>query len=165
MSAQFSATIGPIKGFVLKCGHGPTSHRFDTFPEAQTFLQAEYDTHGGRTGHLAECGDEFCEAMLMSIEAVEEDPSPYLGVSYSNARHLLNLLGYGPETSAIGGSDNAEAFLGRVLAALAVNPADAGIPSSTAANGRPEGYSEICLERLHEVATFAVSRGRDVQWC
>lgn len=158
MSATFCATIGPIKGFVLKCGHGATDHFFDTFVQAQSFLQAEKDAHGG-TGHLAICGDEFCEAMLMSIEAVEEDPSPFLGVSYHNARHLLNLLGYGSDTSAIGGSDNGEAFLGRVLVALAANPADA------VESARPEGYSEACLERLREVATFAASRGRDVQWC
>ncbi|QOD05789.1 hypothetical protein [Pseudarthrobacter sp. BIM B-2242] len=173
MSATFSAEIGPIKGFTLKCVHGATKHHFDTFIKAQTFLQAEKDEHGG-TGHLAECGDEFCEAMLMSIEAVEEDPSPAVRVSYHNARHLLDLLGYGHETSVVGGSDTAENFLGRVLVALAVNPADAGVPATSSKNagspemihcGRREGYSEDHLEALREVANFAASRGRAVQWC
>lgn len=71
------------------------------------------------------------------------------------------------------GSMPAQDFLGRVLVAQAVNPADAGVPARVMPSeggatmidcGRREGYSEDRLGQLHELAEFAVSRGRTIQW-
>lgn len=77
------------------------------------------------------------------------------------------------EDGGLMGSMSARDFLGRVLVAQAVNPADAGLASteSTAGSGmtivscgRSEGYSDHRLGQLREVAEFGVDRGRDIQW-
>jgi hypothetical protein len=170
MSITFGTTIGPIEGFAFVCGHdnGLTAHRFGSYEDARTFLQAEYDTHG-YTGGLAVCGDvEYCAYGLMSIQAIESDPAPDLNVSNANAMHLLGLLGLPSEPDecgSLGGSTTAEDFLGRVLIAQAVSPADAGVPVTTEVGqggatmidmGRRAGYSEDRLTELRELADFAV---------
>ncbi|MGX1161047.1 HNH endonuclease [Arthrobacter sp. SLBN-100] len=78
MSITFGTTLSEITGFAFACGHenGLTAHRFETYDEAGRVLQAEYDTHG-YTGGLAVCGDvEYCAYGMMSIQAIESDPSP-----------------------------------------------------------------------------------------
>lgn len=137
-------------------------------------LRAELDAHG-KTGHLAVCGDEWCAASRMFIHTIQVDPAPDVNVTTTNAIHLLGLLGIAVEEGEHPmGSMAADDFLGRVLMAQAVNPADAGVPARTLPSeggatvincGRREGYSEDRLQQLHELAEFAVSRGRTVQWC
>lgn len=179
MSITFDTTLSPITGFAFACGHedGLTEHRFETYGEARAVLQAEYDTHGGVTGGLAVCSDDFCVYGLMSIQAVESDPAPSMRVSDTNAMHLLGLLGLPSEpdeSGSLAGSTSAEDFLGRVLLAQAINPEDAGVPVTTEVGqggatmmrmGRHPGYSDDRLVCLRELADFAVGRGRDVQWC
>jgi hypothetical protein len=179
MSITFGTTLSEITGFAFACGHenGLTAHRFETYDEARRVLQAEYDTHG-YTGGLAVCGDvEYCAYGMMSIQAVEADPSPEVNVSNTNAMHLLGLLGFpsqADEDGSLCGSTTAEDFLGRVLLAQAINPSDAGVPVTTEVGrggatmvrmGRRAGYSDDRLTSLRELADFAVDRGRDVQWC
>lgn len=178
MSITFSTTIGPIEGFAFVCGHdnGVTAHRIGSYDDARALLQAELDTHG-HTGGLAVCGDEYCAFGPMFIQAIESDPAPALNVGNTNAMHLLGLLGFASqpdEDGSLSGSTSAEDFLGRVLLAEAVNPADAGVPVTTAvgqggvtmiACGRRIGYSDERLVALRELADFAIDRGRDVQWC
>lgn len=144
MSVTFNTVMGPVTAFAISCVHGPTEHRFESYPAVQAFLQTELDTHGG-TGHLAECGDDFCSAMRMSVEALEADPSPRMSVSNSNARALLNRLGY-----SYSGSDDAGSFLDHVLAAQAAN--------------KDSGYTAGRLAELRAIAEFSVARGRQVQW-
>lgn len=150
MSVAFNTVPGPVTAFAISCVHGPTEHRFESYPAVQAFLQAELDAHGG-TGHLASCGDEFCAAMRMSVEPLEADPSPRMNVSGSNAAALLRLLGYPVDGYSVSGSDAAQNFLGRVLAAQADNT------DST-------GYAAGRLAELHSIAEFSAARGRDVQW-
>jgi hypothetical protein len=150
MSTTFSAVPGPVTGFAISCVHGPTSHRFETYPAVQTFLNDEKEAHGG-TGHLAECGDDFCAAMLMSSTALEADPSPMIRLSGSNAAALLRLLGYPVDGYSISGSDTASNLLGRILAA------EAAETDST-------GYTAGRLAELREIAEFSAARGREVQW-
>lgn len=176
MSITFGTTLSEITGFGFTCVHGFTAHRFDSYEEARKALQAEYDTHGD-TGGLAECGDDFCTSGLMSIQAIESDPSPEMNVANDNAMHLLGLLGLPSEPDecgSLGGSTTAEDFLGRVLIAQAVSPSDAGVPVTEETGqggvtmirmGRRVGYSDDRLTTLRELADFAVDRGRDVQWC
>jgi hypothetical protein len=148
MSTTFSTVPGPVTGFAISCVHGPTEHRFESYPAVQAFLQTELDAHGG-TGHLAACGDDFCAAMRMSVEPLEADPSPRMNVSGSNAVALLRLLDY--PVDGYSGSDTAGDFLGRVLAAQADDT------DST-------GYTAGRLAELHGIAEFSAARGRDVQW-
>ena len=150
MSVSFNTVPGPVTAFAISCVHGPTEHRFEAYPVVQSFLQTELDTHGG-TGHLADCGDEFCAAMRMSVVALEADPSPRMNVSGSNAAALLRLLGYPVDGYTVAGSDTAGNFLGRVLAAQADDT------DST-------GYTAGRLAELHGIAEFSAARGRDVQW-
>jgi hypothetical protein len=150
MSVNFNTVPGPVTGFAITCVHGPTSRRFDTYPAVQAFLQAEMDAHGG-TGHLAECGDDFCAAMRMSVEALEADPSQRMQVSGSNAAALLRLLGYPVDGYSVSGSDTAENVLDRVLAAQ-----DANTDST--------GYTAGRLAELRGIAEFSATRGRGVQW-
>lgn len=175
MSVTFEAALGPVSAFAFTCGHenGVTEHRYGTYSDAAQFLQAEIDEHGGN-GHLAVCGDEGCQYQNMFTHAILVDPSPEVNVSGSNALHLLDLLGITVEEGDHPmGSMSAQDFLGRVLVAQAVNPVDAGRPSTeSAANngmpivdcGRSEGYADRRLDQLREVAEFGVNRGRDIQW-
>lgn len=148
MSVNFNTVPGPVTEFALTCGHGMTSHRFADYPAVRTFLDAEHKAHGG-TGHLAECGDDFCAAMPVHSVALEADPSPRVRVSGSHAAQLVRLLGYPVGEESVSGSDSAESFLGRVRAAQAT------------ANG---GYVEARLEELHAIGEFSAARVRDVQW-
>jgi hypothetical protein len=174
VSVTFEATPSASSGFALTCGHenGVTEHRWGAYSDAAEFLQKELDEHGG-TGHLAVCGDEDCQYQRMFTHAILVDPSPELNVSGSNAIHLLGLLGIEVEDGGHPiGSMLAQDFLGRVLVAQAINPADAGVPATESRCrgilvvdcGRSEGYADRRLAVLREVAEFGVDRGRDIQW-
>lgn len=179
MSVTFGTELSPISGFAFTCGHdiGMTEHRFGSYEDARAFLQVEHDAHG-YTGGLAVCGDmDYCAYGQMFIQALESDPAPTLNVANANARHLLDLLGLVPaadEGGCLSGSTSAEDFLGRVLLAQAVNPADAGVPvveevgqggATMVLMGRRVRYSDERLTTLRQLADFAVDRGRTVQWC
>jgi hypothetical protein len=149
MSVTFNTAMGPVTGFSISCVHGPTEHRFESYPAVQAFLQTELDAHGG-TGHLAACGDDFCAAMRMSVEALEADPSPRMRVSGSNAVSLLRLLDYPVDGYSVSGSDSAGSFMSRVRAAQAANA--------------ESGYTADRLLELRAIAEFSAARGRQVQW-
>jgi hypothetical protein len=94
-----------------------------------------------------------------------------VNLSNANAVGVLRLLGITPENTENfwnGGSLPAEDFLGRVLIALAVNPADAGVPATQEGNfidaGRREGYFDERLGELRDIAEKAFAEGGKVQW-
>lgn len=180
MSVTFSAAMGPITDYRIGCGNPfcenrMTDHSFTTWTEANAFLQAELDTHGC-TGHLAVCGDEYCEAMRMQIHLIEDAPSPAINCSEENAQHLLQILGFQSEEDghiSRCGTATGEDLMGRILMATAVNPADEGVPSTTTrgeggmlliGGGRRTGWTEDYLEGLREVAEFSIATGREVNW-
>ncbi|WP_422758980.1 hypothetical protein [Paenarthrobacter sp. C1] len=150
MSVSFNTVPGLVTAFAIACVHGPTEQRFDSYRAVQSFLQAELDIHGG-TGHLAQCGGEYCAAMRMSVEPLEADPSPRLSVSGSNAVTLLRLLGYPVDGYSVSGSDTAENFLARVQ-------------DAQGATGCGSSYLAGRLAELRAIAEFSSTRGRDVQW-
>jgi hypothetical protein len=123
-------------------------------------------------------------------DAVEAAEGPRVNVSNTNAVHLLGLLGLTgdgtaladreadplavPEVELVGEADAGD-FLGRVLIALAVNPADAGTATISSGGpgtgtalmvdcGRRAGYSEDRLGELRTVAEAARAAGRTVAW-
>lgn len=148
MSVTFNTVPGPVIEFALTCGHGTTGHRFPDYPAVRTFLEAEHETHGG-TGHLAECGDDFCAVLPVHPVGLEADPSPQMRVAGAHAGQLVRLLGYPVGEYATSGSDTAGGFLDRVLAAREAVHGD---------------YVQARLEELQVIAEFSASRGRDVQW-
>jgi hypothetical protein len=130
--------------------------------------------------HAAGCLDEGCrEYDGATLATVQTDPE--VNVSNANARLLLEALGLPFEDGS--GSLAADDFLGRVLMALAVAPADPGVPmhrlvpgESTIFGpvaefgatfidcGRREGYLQERLVQLEEVARHAIGVGREVSW-
>lgn len=108
-----------------------------------------------------------------------------INVSNYNARHLLGTLGF--DTEELCGEATGEVFLGAVLIAQGLAPADEGVPSheltadekaadpvlamlgtSTGMTvihaGRHEGYTEERLDGLRELAQFAFARDLTVVW-
>lgn len=144
MSMTFFPEMSPIVGSAFACGHGPSSHRLP-FPEAVQLLADEVRT--GRPGVLSECGQEECATSPVSIVGIESDPGPHVQMSGTNAVLLLRTLGLPFE---LGGSEDADAFLGLVEAAQAITP--------------DGSYEDRRLGDLHDVAVFAVDRGRKVCW-
>jgi GAF domain-containing protein len=127
--------------------------------------------------------DEAWDAWYEALEALD---GPSVNVSNTNAAHLLALLGLTPAGTSterpdpfdcgdLSGALPADEFLGRVLIALAVNPADAGIPSTSEGGpgtgtaevidcGRRPGYSDERLDQLRTLAEAARDAGREVVW-
>lgn len=98
-----------------------------------------------------------------------------LNVSNVNAVHLCELLGYPRETWTEQGicaaECDADEFLGRVLVAQGLNPADEGVPwtvdqqrSNWTDCGRSEGYDEHRLGCLRDLATAARAHGSVIAW-
>jgi hypothetical protein len=91
-----------------------------------------------------------------------------VNMANANAAHVLSALGL--DTMDLAGGEPAETFLGRVLMALAVAPADAGVPAHTVGSerfidcGRSVGYLQERLSQLHELALSAKEHGCEISW-
>lgn len=172
MSITFAPAPGTVTGWKVGC-LCPTvvAPVFGDRNDAVAFLAAWQAAPVALEG----CDDESCLAYGLYVDAVEADPRPEVNVSNVNGGALLRALGlYADDASfedvccgAVSGQD----FLGRVLVALAVAPADAGMPAHASAThsnfidcGRSEGYLQDRLETLREIAEFAVSRSTEVTW-
>jgi hypothetical protein len=102
------------------------------------------------------------------VFAAGHDPEQYLSVHAANGARLLDLLGMtGPFAC---GEEDAEAFLGRVLTALALDPGDPGCPVTTSPGGRwtdgarDPGTLTRHLETLRGIAESARAAGAAVTW-
>ncbi|MEW1938793.1 hypothetical protein AB0331_15650 [Dietzia maris] len=118
---------------------------------------------------ITSMGGYFVEAVTTDL-----DHAPRINISNINAVGVLELLGYAEDGEVdLCGSCGAEEFEGRVLTALALAPADAGVPAYETARaggatvvecGRRPGYHQDILGRLHELATWSRDRQRTVCW-
>lgn len=108
--------------------------------------------------------------VIRDVPAAEELA---VNTSNSNAFRVCETLGIDLEAEGWCGSLPAEDFLGRVLVALAIEPADAGRPATVDAApgratfidcGRPEGYVEERLGWLRELADWAVANGAEISF-
>lgn len=119
--------------------------------------------------------DEFGEVMW--VEAPDELE---VNMANGNAAQVCAALGVSLAPDWCGDMD-ADDFLGRVLVALAVAPADPGMPSyellpgdadrpawagdATVIQGaRPPGYLQERLEQLHALALWCRENGKFVSW-
>lgn len=202
MSITFTAEMSAITGSMVTCNcsddvAGPV---FGTYDEALAYLAPLAEDESLRTA-LPGCVDpEICLQYSLVITACEADPAPSVNVTNLNASDLFRALGIladdpageaaahisfeemtfdgvpegDPADSPFnGGSMAPEDFLGRVLLALAITPADEGRPEIDATRpggavtvlcARRPGYLQMRLAELHELAQFAVSRNRMIFW-
>lgn len=124
--------------------------------------------------HSDACEDDICRAYGADLDnaLAHTDLEVSINVNNGNARHLLELLGLPFDGN--GGTLDAHDFKGRVLVAMALNPADAGVPAHTAHSdllgmtvidgGRRPGYTDERLTALLDVAEAAIRQGRTVSW-
>jgi len=112
--------------------------------------------------------NEDFQAVVHSATSPEEVE---VNMSNGNAVDVSAALGIDLEPDWCG-SMPAEDFLGRVLVALAIAPADEGMPSYEHAGpgarmiqgARPAGYLQDRLGQLHQLADWAVNNGAEIQW-
>lgn len=124
---------------------------------------------------------EFNADVLMDVPAADELA---VNMSNSNAAQVCRTLGIDLEQWGWCGNLPAEDFLGRVLVALAIEPADEGVPShrllpgdsagifGTVQEGGPafiecgrrEGYTQERLGQLRELADWAVANGAEISF-
>lgn len=101
--------------------------------------------------------------VVITPEGLEE---PSVDMANANAAAVLDVLGLPVDDMA--GEEDAEAFLGRVLLALAVAPASAELPTFQEGNvvfgGRRAGYVQERLAQLRGLAETARALGLRVTW-
>lgn len=94
-----------------------------------------------------------------------------VNMSNSNAAMVAAALGFSLDPDWVGEME-ARDFQGRVLLALAISPADEGMPSyehvgpgaRMIEGARRPGYLQERLGQLHELASWAVDHGALIWW-
>lgn len=169
MSIVFSSDRPSVKlGYQVTCYlYGSDSNwRGPVFASPE---QAVYD-HS-----LADHDTSECDGSASTVfPAYDTDLDPQLQISNTNGLRLLESLGLStPEEPQYFGTVSSDDFLGRTLIALALEPADEGIPlvdSITSGGarliecGRPVGYLQQKLESLRDVITFAQKHNSNITW-
>lgn len=159
----------PVIGSVIECACG--EYRSGLYTDD---VAAQEAVNEGATD--ARCGDDLCnqrQPLILSEHAVDREPP--INLSADNGARVLDALGLPSDTW---GSADGTDFEGRVLLALALLPADAGIPANTfragtlpgpemdlADGGRRENYLQDRLRQLLRMATTARENGLSVTWC
>lgn len=122
------------------------------------------------TQHDDRCRRQDCActgARVVALFGSEFDTAPTVQISASNARHLADLLGLGPDIWDVPALDPDD-LMGRVLIAQAISPIDAGVPATAAGQvidcGRRPGWAQERLAQLHDVAAAAKQLGVRVMW-
>lgn len=122
--------------------------------------------------------EDFNQEMLVSCPEAEHLE---VNMSNTNAAVVCGALGIDLEEWGWCGGLPAQDFLGRVLVALAISPADEGIPAHEipfGVPGRPAwtgearfvdcgrapGYLQERLGQLHELAQWAVAHGAEIDF-
>lgn len=147
------------------CGEQSIDGTFGAYADAT----AAWEAAGGRSLPFCEecCGTTHPQAITADL--------PSVNLSQINAARMFDMLGLNLVESGYCGSIDATDLLGRVLVAVAVCPADEGVPAHVAAAhtdgapkvivcGRDAGYTEDRLVRIEAVARWAIENGRTVTW-
>jgi hypothetical protein len=128
--------------------------------------------------------NDQCDALVgpdgvMAGPVRSTDADPHVNLSNQNAARILDMLGLvefndleelEPQMSGV---CSAQDFLGRVLIAKVLVPADEGMPQAVCVSPsgavlveceRPAGYTQHRLEQLHELALFAQKNQANITW-
>jgi hypothetical protein len=106
-------------------------------------------------------------------DAQDQTSDLEINVSNANAAFILDALGYAESVTEgeLFGETSGEDFLGRVMVALGLAPADEGRPSPPDADhvtvvdcGRRPGYLQEKLDMLRELGDAAKGFGSMVVW-
>ncbi|MFD7559763.1 hypothetical protein ACFV9E_35235 [Streptomyces sp. NPDC059835] len=165
MSVTFTAAHIPSSTFIISC----------CCPAAKAAASPHATYDAARAAYpdepfLAELpGCEYpgrCHPFIIGLDPAGDVPE--VNLANSNARRVLDALGLAGELGDLAGSTAAEDFLGRCLMALALEPADAGVPPVQDGGfvdcGRPVGYLQARLTELHALAAWCADQGRSVSW-
>jgi hypothetical protein len=180
MSVTFTAELDSPIGFTVACcqGSAEKAPRYGTYEDARVaHADVALTLLAGTVMDGCEFPDQCLEYGTVFVSPVFADPSPEVQTSNVNAKAVLDLLGYGADDGErdpftcgeLSGDEDATDFLGRVLMALALTPADAGVPVHRVTTnmvdcGRPVGYLQGKLTALQELAEWCAARNRRVQW-
>lgn len=170
MSVTLSPTFQPetdVLGYMVRCycGQVRVGAAVGTYGEAVALCRA----NDGLS--CEECYDE------VRPDAIDAG-HPGVNMANDNARVVFDLLGLPLGGEDWSGEVAADDLLGRALLALAVAPADEGMPAYEVAPagadgqrgarmvdcGRSEGYSQDRLVQIAQVARWASQMGRTVTW-
>ncbi|MFL0579549.1 hypothetical protein [Dietzia sp. 179-F 9C3 NHS] len=178
MSVTFFPETAPIVGYRLADYFGGRDDRvFATYGEAVDALVAARKAGtilpGCTDPEAALCCSDVYRIDIVTADG--DDEGPEVNVANTNARELLALLGYAEDgvVHDLYGSEDADAFLGRVLTAVALSPVDEGVPATVNASaggvtiidcGRAPGYVQARLAALEELARWCRDRQRRVCW-
>ena len=168
----FASRPSQCVGFAVSCGVYPAeaSFRSPVQPSADLALQAHRDLIAASPALADDCE---CHTQPYVVQVRDTDSDPTLNVSNANARLILDTLGLPFDECSLSGSALSEQFLGAVLLAHGLAPAELGVPSYEEVVpggarmifvGRPEGYLQSRLDELHAVGVFARDHGVGVSW-
>ncbi|WP_206663661.1 hypothetical protein [Prescottella subtropica] len=167
MSITFAPEMAPVIGFRLTDHLGGRSGLIADHVDATAQLVALNASGDVLPGCTDPESARYYGAGIESVTA-DGDDAPEVNMSNTNAVMLLDLLGLDTEGF---GDCPADDFLGRVLVASALSPADEGVPAHAVGGnprmidcGRRPGYIQERLGDLHRLAAWAVENGRTVQW-
>ncbi len=178
MSVTFCAEVFAPSAFVVTCGCAPVTAaavRYDHYEvSAEVVRRLREEAREAMTDFAVLPGCEHpdhCSLIGPRTQPIFDDAGPDLNVSNANAKLLLDVLGYAADIEAgeYSGVADSEEFLGRILTALAVAPADAGAPWHRTTPrfiecGRRPGYLQEKLHALHEIALWCRDNRRRIQW-
>ena len=168
MSVSFSpefCELGAEWVVVCSCGATRNSEVYSSRVELREVLDAMY-----KNGVKSRCTDIYCASEGLGwIQKTVEDPE--VNMSNVNAATLLDVLGIkvGEDFSdRCTGRLEADDFLGRILVARALSPADEGLPALQEGNmidcGRSEGYVDVRLAELEQIAVWSRDRNLQIAW-
>lgn len=175
MSVTFQPEEAPVVGYrVADFAGGRAPELFDNRDDAVAAMCAAESAGRVLPGCTDPVGITSLGGYFVDAVMTEACQAPDVRVSNLNAVSVLELLGLAHDGEVdLFGSCGAEEFEGRVLTALALAPADAGVPAHEAAGaggatvvecGRRPGHHQDVLGRLYEIAAWARARQRRIVW-
>lgn len=175
MSVTFFPAEAPIVGFrVADFAGGRTPELFTDRADAVAAMRKAEAISRVLPGCTDPEGITSMGGYFVETITTDGGQAPHVNISNINAVGILDLLGYAEDGEVdLCGSCGPDEFEGRVLTALALAPADAGVPSYETAGaggatvlecGRRPGYHQDILGRLHELATWSRDRQRTIHW-
>lgn len=170
MSVTFFPEMAPVVGHRLDDMLGGRSGLYSTYEEARLAL-AQLHAAGEVLPGCEHPDDARMYGATIRVVTADDGDAPSINMSNDNAVGVLALLGI-DTSDELAGDLSADDFLGRVLLAQAVKPADPGVPATVVSDGgmmalacgRRPGYQDERLAQLREIADWCRANDRAVCW-